>query len=85
MPTRSGLLESSPAVDVVVTDQAMPGMTGVQLTAAIQSRWPLLPVILATGYGESPDGSKPIHRLRKPFSPEELARVLAEVKGADSH
>jgi CheY-like chemotaxis protein len=73
------LLESSPSVDVVVTDQAMPGMTGVQLTAAIQSRWPLLPVILATGYGESPDGSK-IQRLRKPFSPGELARVLAEVK-----
>jgi CheY-like chemotaxis protein len=67
--------------DLVITDQAMPGMTGVQLAAAIQSRWPLVPVILATGYGELPDGAAPTHRLRKPFSPEELANVLAEIMG----
>jgi signal transduction histidine kinase/FixJ family two-component response regulator len=77
------LLEANPAVDVVVTDQAMPGMTGVQLTAAIKSRWPLVPVILATGYGELPDGSRPTQKLRKPFSPEDLARVLHEVMQKD--
>jgi CheY-like chemotaxis protein len=78
------LLEKGAAVDVVITDQAMPGMTGAQLMAAIQSRWPHVPVILATGYGESPEGCRPIRRLRKPFSPDELANALAEAVGPTS-
>jgi CheY-like chemotaxis protein len=76
------LLGNGKAVDLVITDQAMPGMTGIQLKAAIQSRWPVMPVILATGYGELPDGAAPQHRLRKPFSPEELANVMAEISGS---
>jgi signal transduction histidine kinase len=76
------LLGGGQAVDLVITDQAMPGMTGAQLKAAIQSRWPDMPVILATGYGESPDGPRPTYRLRKPFSPGELASALAEVVGS---
>ena len=76
------LLGNGKAVDLVITDQAMPGMTGVQLKATIQSRWPLVPVILATGYGELPDGAAPSHRLRKPFTPDELANVLAEITGS---
>ncbi|MGO9388762.1 response regulator [Rhodoblastus sp.] len=75
------LLESGVAVDVVVTDQIMPGMTGVQLAETIQSRWPHLPVILATGYGELPAGARTTRRLRKPFSPEQLSAALAEVTG----
>ncbi len=70
------------AVDVVITDQAMPDMTGAQLTAAIRSCWPRVPVILATGYGELPEGVQPSHRLRKPFSPEELAGALADAMEA---
>jgi len=60
----------------------MPDMTGAQLTAAIRSRWPRVPVILATGYGELPAGVQPSYRLRKPFSPEELAAALADAMEA---
>jgi PAS domain S-box-containing protein len=63
--------------DLVISDQAMPRMTGVQLMAAIRERWPELPMILATGYAEIPGDVtiKPLI-LNKPFSENELARAL---------
>jgi signal transduction histidine kinase len=75
------LLGNGAAVDVVVTDQIMPGMTGAQLAKTIQSQWPGLPVILATGYGEAPEGAQALPRLRKPFSPEQLTHALADAVG----
>jgi len=39
--------------DLVVTDQAMPGITGVQLAANIRELRPRVPVILCTGYSEA--------------------------------
>src|SRR5262245_35674110 len=38
--------------DLVVTDYAMPGMTGAELAAAIKSRAPEQPVILLSAYAE---------------------------------
>jgi CheY-like chemotaxis protein len=35
-------------------------------------------VILAAGYGELSERARAMRRLRKPFSPEELAKALAE-------
>jgi CheY-like chemotaxis protein len=66
--------------DLVISDQAMPKMTGLQLMDAIREHWPNLPVILATGYAELPGGVEiklPI--LNKPFSENELARALRAV------
>ncbi|HEV7402768.1 MAG TPA: response regulator [Chthoniobacteraceae bacterium] len=40
------------AFDLVITDQSMPEMNGVQLAAAIKAHEPLVPVILLTGFGE---------------------------------
>ena len=37
-------------MDLVVTDQAMPGMTGVQLVAELRRRQPELIVLLGPGY-----------------------------------
>jgi PAS domain S-box-containing protein len=71
-------IESTPSVDLVITDQAMPGMTGIQLIDALRARWPALPVILATGYAELPHGvSASIGRLSKPFTQRALADALA--------
>jgi YesN/AraC family two-component response regulator len=44
------------AVDLVVTDFAMPGMTGIDLAEKIRSVRPEVPVILCTGYGEHLSG-----------------------------
>ncbi len=64
-------------IDLLVTDQAMPGMTGSALIAALRRRRADLPVILATGYGETPaDVGAAVHRLSKPYGQAELARAL---------
>jgi PAS domain S-box-containing protein len=70
-------VESTPAIDLVITDQAMPVMTGIQLIEALRARRPGLPVILATGYAELPQGiSASIGRLSKPFTQRALAEAL---------
>ncbi|ORE90617.1 MHYT domain-containing protein [Aurantimonas sp. 22II-16-19i] len=65
------------AVDLVITDQAMPLMTGLQLIAAVRQDHPELPVLLATGYVELPPGvDQNLPRLSKPFSSENLAEAM---------
>jgi PAS domain S-box-containing protein len=67
-------------IDLVITDQAMPGMTGHQLAAAIRKEWPGMPIILATGYAELPEGAPanlPI--LNKPFDETQLRRAIHQV------
>lgn len=72
------VIDSTPAIDLVVTDQAMPAMTGLQLIEQIRARRPALPVILATGYAEFPQGvNASIGRLAKPFTQRALAEALA--------
>jgi PAS domain S-box-containing protein len=74
------ILRGEDRVDVVITDQAMPHMTGVQLADAIAKDWPDLPVILATGYAEIREGTAAgLRKLNKPFTQGELAIALADV------
>ena len=75
------LLNSGEAFDLLITDYAMPGMTGLELAHAVKASWPALPVVLATGYAELPTGSAPVglNRLFKPFRTADLAELLAEV------
>jgi len=40
------------AVDLVVTDQNMPGITGLELATSLLSSRPDLPIIMTTGYGD---------------------------------
>jgi DNA-binding NtrC family response regulator len=41
-------------VDLVLTDQVMPGGTGTELAQSIKRRWPGLPIILISGINEIP-------------------------------
>ncbi|SHG42106.1 hybrid sensor histidine kinase/response regulator [Bradyrhizobium erythrophlei] len=67
-------------VDLVITDQAMPHMTGSDLAAAIRAERPDLPIILATGYAELPPGTdKGLPKLSKPFRQQQLADAIVEV------
>ncbi|WP_250634491.1 hybrid sensor histidine kinase/response regulator [Pinirhizobacter soli] len=73
------LLESCGHVDVVITDYAMPGMTGIQFAERVKERWPTLPVILASGFAEVPeDFAIDIFRLPKPYGRAELKRALEQ-------
>ncbi|WP_230532810.1 MHYT domain-containing protein [Microvirga roseola] len=72
-------LDSGRPVDLVITDQAMPRMTGVQLAGRIKAQWPHLPIILATGYADlSPGADEGLTRLNKPFRQDALIRSLSE-------
>jgi len=67
-------------IDLVVTDQAMPQMTGTQLADLIQQRYPHLPVILATGYADKLGGrAGDLPRLGKPFDMDALAEKITAV------
>jgi CheY-like chemotaxis protein len=64
----------------VVTDQAMPDMTGIDLARNIRKTWPALPIILASGYPNLPASEQlAIQCLAKPFRPSELLALLASV------
>jgi PAS domain S-box-containing protein len=67
-------------VDLVITDYAMPGMNGAQLVTAIRSRWPDLPVIVASGYTDADAIDVPVERLSKPYGRQELADAIRKAK-----
>jgi signal transduction histidine kinase len=74
------ILHAGAVVDLVLTDQAMPGMTGMQLAARIRTTWPELPIMLTTGYAELPDRQGlNLPRLVKPYGQEEMAAAIADL------
>ncbi|MBU2339856.1 MAG: PAS domain S-box protein, partial [Alphaproteobacteria bacterium] len=52
------MLATRDDIDLVITDQAMPNMTGVALAREIHRDRSELPVVLASGYAEMPEGAK---------------------------
>jgi signal transduction histidine kinase len=75
------ILDAGLKVDVVLTDHAMPNMTGLQLAECIKTRFPNLPIIIATGYAELPvdPTTLGIARLAKPCTQEEIAVAIQQV------
>jgi PAS domain S-box-containing protein len=72
-------LERTSAIDLVITDHAMPKMTGGDLAKRIMARRPDMPVILATGYAELPIGADAsLPRLSKPYRQDALAHAVAD-------
>ena len=75
-------LEHADKVDLVITDHAMPHMTGAELATTISAHWPGVPIILATGYAELPSGLQPaLPRLSKPYRQEALAEAIVSAVG----
>jgi DNA-binding NtrC family response regulator len=70
------------AVHVVMTDQRMPEMTGVQLLSRVQGKWPDAIRMVFTGYSDIKaviDAINEGHIFRyitKPWDPDELRMVL---------
>ncbi|TCR87666.1 PAS domain-containing sensor histidine kinase [Rhizobium sp. BK376] len=72
------VLERGPVPDVLITDHAMPHMTGADLAREVASRYPNVRIVLATGYAELPDGAEvDAQRLSKPFNQRQLNAALA--------
>ena len=79
-PAALGALESGLEPDLIITDHAMPGMTGAELAARIRQRSPALPILLATGYAEL-QGPQPLDlpRLAKPYTQAQLSTEIARL------
>jgi signal transduction histidine kinase/CheY-like chemotaxis protein len=70
-------LKAGAKIDLLVTDYAMPGMTGLQLAEKARALHPGLPILLATGYADLPARSAlDVPRLSKPYRQSELAQVI---------
>lgn len=76
------------AIDVVVTDERMPGMTGVELVERLHARTPDVAGVLLTGYSDTPALIRAINRarvfryLKKPWQIEEIVEA---VRAASHH
>jgi two-component system, cell cycle sensor histidine kinase and response regulator CckA len=71
------------AVDLVVTDVVMPGMSGPALVSALRAELPGVPVIYISGYTEEMISARGgmdsgTRMISKPFGIERLARVVHE-------
>jgi PAS domain S-box-containing protein len=70
-------LRRGDAVDIVISDYAMPQSTGIELAKAIHAAWPDVPVLLVTGYADLPPGVETtLPRLTKPFSLDDLESAI---------
>jgi PAS domain S-box-containing protein len=77
------ILRREKKIDLTITDQLMPGMTGSELASRIRAENAHMPIILATGYAElAPGEAEGLPRLAKPFSQRELAEAIARAVGA---
>jgi YesN/AraC family two-component response regulator len=66
--------------DLVVTDYAMPEMTGMQLAEWIRSAHPHVRLLMMTGYADIPAGAPlTLPKLSKPFDQAALAAAIEAV------
>jgi PAS domain S-box-containing protein len=81
------LASTAPAIDILVTDEVMPGISGHALADAVRRQIPGCPVLFVSGYSER-DVHDQGHEapgaafLQKPFTPPVLARRVRELLDA---
>jgi len=74
------IIGSGQKIDVMMTDHAMPGMTGMELAELVRDRLPDLPILLATGYAELPAKPKfELPRISKPYAQDVLKKELEKL------
>jgi len=82
-PTKAlAILEENQPVSVVITDQRMPGMTGVELLKEVYAQFPETVRIILTGFADSDATIKAINDghiygyINKPWEPDELKSIV---------
>jgi signal transduction histidine kinase/ActR/RegA family two-component response regulator len=74
---------ASTRFDMVLTDLGMPGMSGWEVAQAVKTRWPQLPVILVTGWGDvlehaRLEGTGVDVVLSKPYTVTQITHALVQ-------
>jgi two-component system cell cycle sensor histidine kinase/response regulator CckA len=74
--------------DVVLTDAVMPGMNGLELAGILTAQYPLLAVIIMSGYTEEAvSGGREIPAgvgfVEKPFSAARIAKAFVDVRNGN--
>jgi PAS domain S-box-containing protein len=71
-------------VDLLFSDIVMPGMSGLDLAAAVRERHPELPILLASGYSAeiARSGATEFRVLAKPYGGEALSAAIAGLLAA---
>jgi FixJ family two-component response regulator len=82
-PTKAiSIIEENQPVSVVITDQRMPGMTGVELLKEVYEKFPETVRIILTGFADSEATIKAINDghiygyVNKPWEPDELKTIV---------
>ncbi|MCW6509598.1 ATP-binding protein [Lichenifustis flavocetrariae] len=72
------VISAGTAIDLVITDHVMPGMTGIELASRIRTLRPGLPIVLASGFAELSEVElSQLARLPKPFTLAALSQAVA--------
>ncbi len=68
-------------VDLVITDERMPGLSGLELIESLRHKYPSIPVILVTAHGGVEDYLRSIglgvfEYINKPVTKKEIAAIV---------
>jgi response regulator RpfG family c-di-GMP phosphodiesterase len=76
------ILDSNPTIEIIITDQRMPNMTGVEFLESIIDTHPDPIRVLLTGYADlnavidAVNKGKIFHYMSKPWNEEELTKTI---------
>jgi DNA-binding NtrC family response regulator len=78
------VLKTSPSIDLVITDHAMPGMSGMELVERIHQKKADFPVIIMTAFGDKDMVLRTLKNrwsgyIEKPFTLKELTDEIKRV------
>ena len=79
------IVERGCACDLIITDYAMPQISGTEFLRKAHELCPEIPALIITGYAESAsigDGPEGVEILQKPFTPMVLEGAIARACGA---
>ncbi|WP_242417283.1 response regulator [Sphingomonas panni] len=78
------VLEAGERFDMVLTDYAMPELSGIDVAARVKACCPDTPVLLITGFAEIGDSQIGVPVLTKPFTSEQLLAAIAQASAGRS-
>ncbi|RSV31735.1 hybrid sensor histidine kinase/response regulator [Sphingomonas sp. ABOLH] len=76
------MLEAGDRFDMVLTDYAMPDLSGIEVAARVRACCPDTPVLLITGFAEIGDTQIGVPVLTKPFTGDQLLTAIANASAA---